>query len=84
MGVGSGAEDQNWPLGEGTLVQNEIVSFRNYSDVSKAIKPVYFETTHISGIKFGFKISGFSPLLDFTCKISRSFFGGLPFFPKLQ
>ena len=67
-----------------TLVQNETVSFRNYSDVSKAIKPVYFETTHISGIKFGFKISGFSPLLDFTCKISRSFFLGLPFFPKLQ
>ena len=68
---------------QSTLVQNETVSFRNYSDVSKAIKPVYFEPTHISGIKFGLKISGFSPLLDFTCRISRSYFWGLPFFSKI-
>ena len=36
---------------QGTLVQNETVSFRNYFDVSIAIKVLYFEPTHIFGIK---------------------------------
>ena len=36
---------------QGTLVQNETVSFRNYFDVSIAINVLYFEPTHIFGIK---------------------------------
>ena len=47
-----------------TLVQNEIVSFRNYCDVSKAIKLLHFQPTHFFGIRSGCKISGFSPVLN--------------------
>ena len=77
----------NWNFllfaGKCTLVQNKNASFRNYFHVSKAKKPVYFEPKHISGIKFEFQISGFPPLLDFTCNISRSYFEGLPFFLQI-
>ena len=66
-----------------TLVQNEIVSFRNYFDAFKAIKALHFEPTHMSGIKSGLTFSGFFQFFYFTSNESRNhFLGEWDFFPN--